>query len=243
MVFTLARGEWDWEGSPRSGTLGSDGYRPINTTRDHAPVKPFGRKRRVGSKGNAHACIVHLAAQEGWDRPGMARLRNGDLLDAAEAAAFDALLTTDKNLRYQQNLAGRKIAVIGAWQTVMAEFRPYRRCRSRTLDLILVVCKRSPHHPGLTVAERSLSRCQQGGSHRNSSCPVAHQPSRCLRTSHRVCFMDGLSQPAAKIRTSRHVAVQCFKDRRKILLLLSRFGRRNLGGGGFSNCSSIVFLI
>jgi predicted nuclease of predicted toxin-antitoxin system len=50
---------------------------------------------------------VRTAAQEGWDR-----LQNGELLNAAEAAGFDVLVTTDKNLRYQQNLVGRKIGVI-----------------------------------------------------------------------------------------------------------------------------------
>jgi hypothetical protein len=49
---------------------------------------------------------VRTAAQQGWDT-----LKNGDLLAAAEAAGFDLVLTTDKNMRYQQNLAGRKIAV------------------------------------------------------------------------------------------------------------------------------------
>jgi hypothetical protein len=34
------------------------------------------------------------------------------LLTVAEEGGFDVLLTTDKNLRYQQNLAGRKIAVV-----------------------------------------------------------------------------------------------------------------------------------
>ena len=37
---------------------------------------------------------------------------NGELLRAAEEAGFDLLLTTDKNLIYQQNLAGRKIAIV-----------------------------------------------------------------------------------------------------------------------------------
>jgi hypothetical protein len=50
---------------------------------------------------------VRTAAQEKWNR-----LRNGELLNAAEAAGFDVLLTTDKNMRYQQNLAGRKIAIV-----------------------------------------------------------------------------------------------------------------------------------
>ena len=50
---------------------------------------------------------VRTAAQQGWDT-----LRNGDLLTLAEEAGFDVLLTTDKNMRYQQNLAGRKIAIV-----------------------------------------------------------------------------------------------------------------------------------
>ena|ERR1700683_1594515 len=50
---------------------------------------------------------VSTAAHEGWDR-----LQNGELLDAAEAAGFEVLVTTDKNMRYQQNLGDRKIAII-----------------------------------------------------------------------------------------------------------------------------------
>lgn len=34
------------------------------------------------------------------------------MLTAAEEAGFDVLLTTDKNIRYQQNLAGRRIAIV-----------------------------------------------------------------------------------------------------------------------------------
>lgn len=43
---------------------------------------------------------------------GLAGLENGDLLGAAEAARFDALLTVDCGFEYQQNLENRKIAVI-----------------------------------------------------------------------------------------------------------------------------------
>jgi len=56
-----------------------------------------------------HALIGHdvsTAYEKGWDR-----LENGDLLNAAEAAS-DALITTDQNLRYQQNLAGRRLAIL-----------------------------------------------------------------------------------------------------------------------------------
>ena len=50
---------------------------------------------------------VRTAAEQQW-----ATLENGRLLDAAEAAGFDLLVTTDKNMRYQQNLVGRRIAVV-----------------------------------------------------------------------------------------------------------------------------------
>jgi len=50
---------------------------------------------------------VTEARTRGWDT-----LSNGDLLAEAERAGFDVFLTADKNIRYQQNLAGRKIAVV-----------------------------------------------------------------------------------------------------------------------------------
>jgi hypothetical protein len=40
------------------------------------------------------------------------RISNGALLELAEDAGFDLLLTTDKNVRYQQNLANRKISIV-----------------------------------------------------------------------------------------------------------------------------------
>ncbi len=50
---------------------------------------------------------VETAHERGW-----ATTRNGDLLQAAEDAGFDVLITTDQNLQYQQNLAERRIAII-----------------------------------------------------------------------------------------------------------------------------------
>jgi hypothetical protein len=40
------------------------------------------------------------------------KVSNGELLTLAENAGFDLLLTTDKNVRYQQNLAERKISIV-----------------------------------------------------------------------------------------------------------------------------------
>jgi predicted nuclease of predicted toxin-antitoxin system len=43
---------------------------------------------------------------------GLGGLKNGDLLNAAEAAGFEVLLTVDRGFEYEQNLAGRSIAVV-----------------------------------------------------------------------------------------------------------------------------------
>jgi hypothetical protein len=50
---------------------------------------------------------VKTAREQGWST-----LLNGQLLRAAEEAGFDVLLTTDTNLTFQQNLAGRNLAVV-----------------------------------------------------------------------------------------------------------------------------------
>ncbi len=51
--------------------------------------------------------FVVEAIERGWDR-----LANGDLVAEAEGAGFQVLVTTDKNMRYQQNLTDRKIAFV-----------------------------------------------------------------------------------------------------------------------------------
>lgn len=62
---------------------------------------------------------VTEARDEGWNT-----LSNGDLLAAAEQAGFDVLLTTDKNIRYQQNLAGRKIALVVLGRSKWLDVKP-----------------------------------------------------------------------------------------------------------------------
>jgi hypothetical protein len=70
--------------------------------------------------GIAKSLIGHEvteAIERGWDR-----ISNGELLAKAEGEGFELLLTTDKNIRYQQNLASRKIAIVvlrnSAWRVV-----------------------------------------------------------------------------------------------------------------------------
>nr|BAL60021.1 hypothetical conserved protein [Candidatus Acetothermum autotrophicum] len=45
--------------------------------------------------------------EQGWSD-----LENTSLLQAAEEAGYDLLVTTDQNLKYQQNLRGRKLAIL-----------------------------------------------------------------------------------------------------------------------------------
>jgi hypothetical protein len=61
-------------------------------------------------KGLARTLVghtIHTAQARGWDT-----LSNGELLNAAEEAGFDLLLTTDRRIRYQQNLKTRRIALV-----------------------------------------------------------------------------------------------------------------------------------
>src|SRR3974377_854311 len=60
------------------------------------PIRPFLKEHRV-----------QTTAERGWDTR-----ENGELLKAAEAAGFDVLVTPDMNMRYQQNLTVRTIALV-----------------------------------------------------------------------------------------------------------------------------------
>ena len=48
-------------------------------------------------------------------RMGWGGLGNGDLLDAEEQAGFEVFVVADKNLRYQQNVSTRRIAILELW--------------------------------------------------------------------------------------------------------------------------------
>ncbi len=59
---------------------------------------------------------VQTAQEMGWGK-----LKNGALLQAVESQ-FDAFLTSDRNLKYQQYIAGRKLAILvlptNDWPTI-----------------------------------------------------------------------------------------------------------------------------
>lgn len=79
---------------------------------DHGTPAPLRR--------DLHGHSVDTAAERGWDS-----LLNGDLLDRAEQEGYEVLITTDQSMRYQQNLAGRRLAIIVLLRTAW----PYVRLR------------------------------------------------------------------------------------------------------------------
>lgn len=76
-----------------------------------------GVPRPVATALLAHA--VEEARARGWDS-----LTNGDLLLAAEAAGFDVMVTTDRNIAYQQNLQARRIALVVLTTPAWPSIRP-----------------------------------------------------------------------------------------------------------------------
>ena len=75
---------------------------------------------------------IETAWQRGW-----AQLSNGDLLAAAETADFDLLVTTDQNLRYQQNLSARRIAILVLTVANWPAIEPHAHAIAATIQTIL----------------------------------------------------------------------------------------------------------
>lgn len=65
---------------------------------------------------------VETTYEHGWSRTS-----NGDLLIAAETAGFEVFITTDQNLRYQQNLSQRRIAIMVLPTTRWPEIQMHTR--------------------------------------------------------------------------------------------------------------------
>lgn len=90
---------------------------------------------------------IARAYERGWSQ-----LTNGDLIAAADDAGFDIIITADKNLRYQQSLAGRSMAIIvletNRWEHV-----------EDNLDLVVIAIGNA--EPGL-FTEVTFRRHEQG---------------------------------------------------------------------------------
>jgi hypothetical protein len=79
---------------------------------------------------------IYTAQELGWGR-----LKNGDLILRAEQAGFAVFLSTDKNLRYQQNLKTRKIALL----VLSTNYWPVSRANSVQIAAALSVIQPSEY--------------------------------------------------------------------------------------------------
>ena len=73
---------------------------------------------------------VDTSYERGWSD-----LKNGDLLRMAEKNGYDVLITTDQNLRYQQNLSERQLAIIvllsTSWPRMQSHITPIQQAVSQ----------------------------------------------------------------------------------------------------------------
>ena len=67
----------------------------------------FDQGTPVPLRRHLHSHSVDTCAEHGWST-----LQNGDLLNQAESNDYDVLITTDRNLKYQQNLTNRIIRIL-----------------------------------------------------------------------------------------------------------------------------------
>ena len=102
---------------------------------------PVGLRRHLADE-------VSTAYENTWHE-----LRNDELLDAAETAGFDVFLTCDQSIRHQQNLAGRKIAIIvlltnqhdAIVKNLAPVLRPLANVKPGSYQEVLHAPARSPH--------------------------------------------------------------------------------------------------
>ena len=67
----------------------------------------FDQGTPVPLRRHLHPHFVDTTAERGWST-----LQNGELLNQAESGGYEAFVTTDRNLKYQQNLTGRKVSIL-----------------------------------------------------------------------------------------------------------------------------------
>ena len=90
---------------------------------DHGTSRPL-RRHLPGH-------TVHTAARMGWDL-----LSDGTLLTIAEEAGYNLLITPDQKIRHQQNLIGRKIAILVLMKNDWSLIRPRVDDINTTIDRI-----------------------------------------------------------------------------------------------------------
>ena len=73
---------------------------------------------------------VRTFDEMGWPR----QLENGELLDKTESSGFDVVVTADQNIRHQQNLTNRKLALVVLGSNIWPIVREYAATIATKVD-------------------------------------------------------------------------------------------------------------
>jgi hypothetical protein len=84
----------------------------------------------VGVRGFLTNHEVRTVVEMNWPP----QLENGALLKAADAAGFEVLVTSDQNIRYQQNLVGRRLALVALGSNIWPVVRNHAAAIAVAVD-------------------------------------------------------------------------------------------------------------
>jgi predicted nuclease of predicted toxin-antitoxin system len=84
----------------------------------------------VGVRGFLTNHEVRTVVEMNWPP----QLENGELLKAAEAAGFAVLVTSDQNMRYRQNLVGRRLALVALGSNIWPVVRNHAAAIAAAVD-------------------------------------------------------------------------------------------------------------
>jgi predicted nuclease of predicted toxin-antitoxin system len=90
----------------------------------------FDKNVPVGVRAFLQTHEVRTTVEIGWPD----QLENGELLKKAEESGFDVMVTSDQNIRYQQNLTGRKLALVVLGSNIWPIVRTHAKSISATVD-------------------------------------------------------------------------------------------------------------
>jgi len=106
----------------------------------------------VGVRQHLEGFKVDVVAEVGW-----AGFVNGDLIAAAEKASYEVLVTTDQNMQFQQNLAGRAIALVVLSTTQWPAIRPHIASIRQAVEQAKVGSYSTVTFPRLPLRRRKMS--------------------------------------------------------------------------------------
>jgi len=93
----------------------------------------FDKNVPVGVRG----CLAGHEARTFADMRWHPQLENGELLKACEEEGFDVMVTADQNIRYQQNLTGRRLVLVVLGSNIWPIVRDHQAAIAAKVDAAL----------------------------------------------------------------------------------------------------------